>query len=80
MPASDDWIASDCKRERILLFGLDERVGDLLGAVGRGDQYEKGASSDDQAKGAGSLIAFVVWKIYQDVNVRCDGSREWSME
>lgn len=40
---------------------LDERVGDLLAAVDPGDEHEQGAPRDDQAEGAGGLVAVVIY-------------------
>lgn len=44
-----------------LLFLLQEGVGDLLTAVGGGDEDNEGATGDDEAEGAGSFVALVIW-------------------
>lgn len=43
-----------------LLFLLDERVGNLLTAINRGDEHEQSSSRDNQAERAGGLVASIV--------------------
>lgn len=43
-----------------LFFLLDERIGDLLAAVGWRNQHNQSAAGDDETKGAGSFISFVI--------------------
>ena len=46
----------------LLSVDVKEGVGDLLGAVERGDKHEQSAAGDDEAEGTGRGVVVVVWE------------------